>query len=59
MVLPLTHQGIADDRILSGMTLDDGTTPLFPVVLGGHDHDVFIEQATNKSWVVKAGSDAT
>ena len=58
LVLPLTHQGIADDRILSAMTLEDQETPLFPVVLGGHDHDVFIEQAGNGSWVVKAGSDA-
>ena len=47
LVVPLTHQDIEDDRILAGMNEDDEKTPLFPVVLGGHDHDVFIEQTDN------------
>ena len=58
LVLPLTHQDVEDDRVLSGMTIEDGKTPLFPVVLGGHDHEVFIEELDNGSWVIKAGSDA-
>lgn len=58
LVVPMTHQDIADDRLLAEMTSEDAKTPLFPAILGGHDHDVFIEQATNGAWIVKAGSDA-
>ena len=59
LVIALTHQNIADDRRLAGMTLQNKKTPLFPLILGGHDHDVFMEQApTTGAWVVKAGSDA-
>lgn len=57
LVLPLTHQSVADDRKLAEMTQEDNKTPLFPVVLGGHDHEVFIEQSSNGAWVVKAGLD--
>lgn len=58
LVLPLTHQDIADDRLLAEMNEADGKTPLFPIILGAHDHDVYLEQAANDAWVVKAGSDA-
>ena len=59
LVVPMTHQSIADDdRILAEMTLEDRKTPLFPVILGGHDHGEFLEQAASGSWIVKAGSDA-
>ncbi|MCS6901982.1 MAG: 5'-nucleotidase C-terminal domain-containing protein [Myxococcales bacterium] len=52
-VLPFTHQEIAADRAL----LRAQTNPPFPVLIGGHEHAVFLEQV-GSSWLVKAGSDA-
>ena len=52
-VIPLTHQPIADDRALAAAERD----PPFPVILGGHEHVVFLEQVAGTS-IVKASSDA-
>jgi 2',3'-cyclic-nucleotide 2'-phosphodiesterase (5'-nucleotidase family) len=53
-VLPLTHQSIADDRELARAP----QSPRFPVIMGGHEHEVFLEEVAG-TWIAKAGSDAT
>jgi len=50
-VIPLTHQDMPDDIAMTGLGHN------FPVILGGHDHDIFCEQH-NGIHVVKAGADA-
>lgn len=51
--IPLTHQDMAEDRILADMGL-------FPVILGGHDHDQMSEVSEKTGCrVVKPGMDAT
>lgn len=51
-VIPLTHQDMAEDRKLAEMGI-------FPVVLGGHDHDQFSEVDEKTGCrVVKPGQDA-
>jgi 5'-nucleotidase len=50
-VVPLTHQLMPEDRQLCGMGLP------FPVVLGGHEHEVF-DETHNGTRILKAGSDA-
>ncbi len=52
-VLPLTHQPLADDLELARIQ----RVPPFPVIIGGHEHEVFIQQLDG-TWVVKAGADA-
>jgi 2',3'-cyclic-nucleotide 2'-phosphodiesterase (5'-nucleotidase family) len=52
-VVPLTHQALSDDRALATA----GGRPPIPVILGGHEHVVFLEQLAG-TWIVKAGSDA-
>jgi len=52
-VIPLTHQDMASDRALARAQLD----PPFPVIIGGHEHAVFLEKI-GQTWVIKAGSDA-
>ena len=46
LVIPLTHQDVADDRALSAQFN-------FPIIIGGHDHEPFLEQG-----LVKTGMDA-
>eukprot|EP00607_Mallomonas_marina_P010970 CAMPEP_0182424222 /NCGR_PEP_ID=MMETSP1167-20130531/10384_1 /TAXON_ID=2988 /ORGANISM="Mallomonas Sp, Strain CCMP3275" /LENGTH=594 /DNA_ID=CAMNT_0024603845 /DNA_START=458 /DNA_END=2242 /DNA_ORIENTATION=+ len=46
-VIPLTHQDIPLDRELA-------ETGLFPVIIGGHDHDPYLENIRNCT-VVKSG----
>jgi 2',3'-cyclic-nucleotide 2'-phosphodiesterase (5'-nucleotidase family) len=53
LLLPLTHQGIVDDRRFAAQF--GGT--VFPVVCGGHDHEVYHE-TVNGTCIVKAGMDA-
>ena len=55
-VVPLTHQDMADDVILS----KSGKGCNFPVILGAHDHDLMIKSPEHDSGclVVKVGSDA-
>jgi 2',3'-cyclic-nucleotide 2'-phosphodiesterase (5'-nucleotidase family) len=52
-VVPLTHQSMADDRELARAQRE----PPFPVIVGGHEHVVFLEQVEG-TWIVKAGADA-
>jgi len=52
-VIPLTHQDLIDDRVLA-----QAPQPIpFPVVIGGHEHKVYLEQY-GSTWLVKAGCDA-
>ncbi len=53
-VIPLTHQDLQDDRQFVQTKID----PPFPVVIGGHEHKIYLEQY-GKTWLVKAGCDAT
>lgn len=54
LILPLTHQGIAQD--LEFAENFGGDT--FPLVLGGHDHEPYDETTDNGSRVIKTGMDA-
>jgi 2',3'-cyclic-nucleotide 2'-phosphodiesterase (5'-nucleotidase family) len=51
-VIAITHQPMADDRELAR-----SLNPAFPLIIGGHEHVVIVEQVEN-TWVVKAGQDA-
>lgn len=51
-VIALTHQNLRDDRAL----LADPSAR-FALVLGGHDHQVVLEQIDD-TWIAKAGADA-
>jgi hypothetical protein len=52
-VIPLTHQDMAEDVEMAEMGL-------FPVIIGGHDHEVINEiHGPRCTPVVKAGSDST
>jgi len=50
-VVPLTHQNMPEDRTLCGLGLP------FPVVLGGHEHEVF-DETHHGTRILKAGADA-
>lgn len=52
-VIPLTHQSLEDDRALAREQRD----PPFPVIIGGHEHVVVLEEIEGV-WLVKASSDA-
>jgi NADPH:quinone reductase-like Zn-dependent oxidoreductase/2',3'-cyclic-nucleotide 2'-phosphodiesterase (5'-nucleotidase family) len=52
-VIPLTHQTLPEDRELARLQRD----PPFPVIVGGHEHVVDLEQIDG-TWLVKGGSDA-
>eukprot|EP01059_Diplonema_ambulator_P034956 TRINITY_DN8089_c0_g1_i3.p1 TRINITY_DN8089_c0_g1~~TRINITY_DN8089_c0_g1_i3.p1 ORF type:complete len:591 (+),score=233.91 TRINITY_DN8089_c0_g1_i3:50-1822(+) len=52
MVLPMTHQGVEEDRLFMKHFGDK-----FPLVMGGHDHTVFHE-IVNGSTLLKVGMDA-
>ena len=52
-VIPLTHQDLQDDRVLAQTKID----PPFPVIIGGHEHKIYLEHY-GKTWLVKAGCDA-
>lgn len=51
-VLALTHQPIAEDRLLAA-----SVAPPLVMIAGGHEHQVFLEQ-DHGCWIVKAGADA-
>ena len=55
-VIPLTHQPMDADRALARAT-QSPRAPRFPVIVGGHEHVVDIEEIAG-TWLVKAGSDA-
>ncbi|AGP42020.1 5'-nucleotidase C-terminal domain-containing protein [Sorangium cellulosum] len=52
-VIPITHQGRDADLALARAQRD----PPFPVILGGHEHEVLIDDVDG-CWVVKSGTDA-
>ncbi|WP_437896791.1 5'-nucleotidase C-terminal domain-containing protein [Sorangium sp. So ce124] len=52
-VIPITHQSRDQDLALARAQRD----PRFPVILGGHEHEVMLDDV-NGCWVVKAGTDA-
>ena len=70
-VVPITHQTLEADRALARAFHDGGSAPKpppqallgvpraprFPIVVGGHEHTVAIEQIDG-TWLIKAGSDA-
>ena len=51
LVIPLTHQVVGKDRELA-------QTGIFPIIIGGHDHDICVEEV-NGCTIVKAGQNAT
>merc|ERR1719198_749563 len=51
-IVPMTHQGMADDLKL----LEDNKE--FPLIIGGHDHDVMLPKISDGRYVIKAGMDA-
>ncbi|MGB3508729.1 MAG: hypothetical protein WBA93_05700 [Microcoleaceae cyanobacterium] len=58
MLIPLTHQTIAEDRQLATkIDQDDQLKGKIPVILGGHEHEIYIEEIA-QSFIVKAGADA-
>ncbi len=58
MLIPLTHQTIAEDRALAiQIAEDDELRGHIPIILGGHEHEVYIEEIA-QNFIVKAGSDA-
>ncbi|WP_437733935.1 5'-nucleotidase C-terminal domain-containing protein [Sorangium sp. So ce1335] len=52
-VIPITHQSREQDLALARMQ----RAPRFPVILGGHEHEVLLDDVDG-TWVVKAGTDA-
>ena len=53
VVIPITHQTHLEDRALAHQQRD----PIFPVIIGGHEHVVVLEQVEG-TWIEKAGADA-
>ncbi|NEP01353.1 MAG: bifunctional metallophosphatase/5'-nucleotidase [Symploca sp. SIO2E9] len=59
MLIPLTHQTIVEDReLVKLIEQDKQLSGKVPVILGGHEHEVYIEEI-ERSLIVKAGIDAT
>ena len=59
ILIPLTHQTIAEDRELAkGIQQHDQLSGKVPVIVGGHEHEIYIEKI-ERSLIVKAGADAT
>ena len=52
-VIPLTHQSLDDDRKLAS----EPHVAMFPVIVGGHEHIVVLEQVAG-TWIEKAAADA-
>ncbi len=48
-VIPITHQSLSADHELAN--------DAWPAIIGGHEHDIHVEKV-QKTWIVKAGSDA-
>ncbi len=53
VVIPITHQTHQEDVQLAHQQRD----PIFPVIIGGHEHVVLLEQVEG-TWIEKAGADA-
>jgi 2',3'-cyclic-nucleotide 2'-phosphodiesterase (5'-nucleotidase family) len=54
LVIAMTHQPMPLDRELARAQ----RSPPFPVILGGHEHVVFMEQVED-TWIAKTGQDAS
>ena len=50
-IIPMTHQLIGRDRMLAENCLAGS----YPFILGGHDHEVFLE-TVNGNTIIKAGN---
>lgn len=55
-LIPLTHQAMSEDRIMAAR-LAGTDMPRIPVILGGHDHELYVEEVDGVL-VVKVGQDA-
>jgi 2',3'-cyclic-nucleotide 2'-phosphodiesterase (5'-nucleotidase family) len=53
-VVPITHQSIADDRLLAEARASGHR---FPVIVGGHEHTPMLVELDG-TWIVKAGAEA-
>ena len=56
-VLAMTHQGIREDRLLAQHFVGGGRHGTLPLVMGGHDHEPYVERHKGCQ-IVKAGMDA-
>jgi 2',3'-cyclic-nucleotide 2'-phosphodiesterase (5'-nucleotidase family) len=57
-VIPITHQTLEEDRALAFEQRDPALPhPPFPVIVGGHEHVVVLEEIEGV-WLVKAAADA-
>ncbi|AFY58913.1 5'-nucleotidase/2',3'-cyclic phosphodiesterase-like hydrolase [Rivularia sp. PCC 7116] len=58
ILIPLTHQNIVADRtLIEQIEQYDDLKGKIPVILGGHEHEVYIEEIAG-SRIVKSGQDA-
>lgn len=61
LILPMTHQSIQEDRTLAEamamIHVKDKKTQNIPLILGGHDHEIFLESVEGIQ-IVKTGMDA-
>ena len=58
IVIPLTHQtNLEDIELAKKISKDDDLKGKVPVIIGGHDHEVYIEKVADTS-IVKAGYEA-
>ncbi|MEM6754471.1 MAG: EF-hand domain-containing protein, partial [Cyanobacteria bacterium P01_C01_bin.38] len=58
IIIPLTHQSLIEDRtLLKEIHRDDQLRGKIPVILGGHEHEIHIEEIAG-SRIVKSGQDA-
>jgi len=58
LFLPMTHQSVADDcATINALSKHPELKGRTPVVLGGHDHEVHLEEH-ERSFLVKVGQDA-
>lgn len=53
LIIPLTHQRIAEDRTFANKFGGD----VFPIIIGGHDHEIY-DEIHNGSRIIKTGHDA-
>jgi len=53
LIVPITHQSIDEDRDFC-----EALGEHFPVLCGGHDHEVY-DETVNSCRIIKAGADAT
>ncbi|CAJ1427583.1 unnamed protein product [Effrenium voratum] len=58
VLVPMTHQFIEEDRLLAEQfEMHEALNSKVPVILGGHEHDIFEEMAAD-TLILKTGQDA-